>query len=128
MNSKSGRKQELLSILGRTNAKVVKSRRRRYHTPGSPTKSKRKSVKRSMRMGMKKSAKCQKLLGKKIGINMAEYKQGRYTSPKQAIAVAYSQVRKDHPGCKSPITKSRKKSRRPAKKSSGRKMKRSVRR
>jgi hypothetical protein len=30
---------------------------------------------------------------------MKEYKEGRYKSPKQAIAVAYSQVRKSHPHC-----------------------------
>ena len=120
----------MASILNRTGAKVVKSRRRKYDTPGSPSKLKRKSVKRSMRrmrMGMKKSAKCQKILSKKIGINMAEYKQGRYSSPKQAIAVAYSQVKKNHPGCKGPITKSRK-SRRPAKKSNTKKTRKSVRR
>ena len=124
------RRRELASILNRTGAKVVKSRRRKYDSPGSPTKHKRRSVKKSMkkmRMGMRKSAKCQKLLSNKIGINMAEYKQGRYSSPKQAIAVAYSQVRKAHPTCKGPITKSRK-SRRPAKKSNSKKTRKSVRR
>lgn len=123
--------KDLMVILDRTDAKVVKSRRPRskYNTPGNPKLSKKKSIKRSMRMKMKSTAKCQKLLAKKIGINMGEYRQGRYTSPKQAIAVAYSQVKKEHPTCKGPITKSRnKRSRRPVKKSKSKRTKKSVRR
>ena len=131
MSSKDIRMSMLMTILNRTGTKMVKSRRRKYHTPGSPSKNKKsvkRSAKKSMRMRMKSSSKCQKLLGKKIGINMGEYRKGRYSSPKQAIAVAYSQVRGEHPGCKSPITKSRR-SRRPAKKSKKtRKAKKSVRR
>jgi predicted polyphosphate/ATP-dependent NAD kinase len=37
------------------------------------------------------------LLGKKIGINIHE---GIYANKAQAIAVAYSQVRKRHPSCR----------------------------
>ncbi len=131
MSTKSSRMKDLMVILDRTDAKVVKSRRPRskYNTPGNPKLSKKKSIKRSMRMKMKSTAKCQKLLAKKIGINMGEYRQGRYTSPKQAIAVAYSQVKKEHPTCKGPITKSRnKRSRRPVKKSKSKRTKKSVRR
>ena len=40
------------------------------------------------------------MVSNKIAINMKEYKQGRYKSPKQAIAVAYSQVLKKSPKCK----------------------------
>ena len=136
MDPKERRMSMLMDILDRTGTKAVKSRRKRYHTPGSPSKKKRsikkkspkKSVKKSMRMGMKSSSKCQKLLGKKISINMGEYHRGRYSSPKQAIAVAYSQVKSEHPGCKGPITKSRK-SRRPTKKAKSKaKPKKSVRR
>ncbi len=131
MSTKSSRMKDLMVILDRTDAKVVKSRRPRskYNTPGNPKLSKKKSIKRSMRMKMKSTAKCQKLIAKKIGINMGEYRQGRYTSPKQAIAVAYSQVKKEHPTCKGPITKSRnKRSRRPVKKSNSKRTKKSVRR
>ncbi len=131
MSTKSSRMKDLMVILDRTDAKVVKSRRPRskYNTPGNPKLSKKKSIKRSMRMKMKSTAKCQKLIAKKIGINMGEYRQGRYTSPKQAIAVAYSQVKKEHPTCKGPITKSRnKRSRRPVKKSKSKRTKKSVRR
>ena len=42
---------------------------------------------------------CQEHLSKKIAINLKEYKQGRYKSPKQAIAVSYSQVKKAYPDC-----------------------------
>jgi hypothetical protein len=45
------------------------------------------------------STKCKQILRKKIGINMDEYKKGRFVSPKQAIAVSYSQARRDY-GCK----------------------------
>ena len=47
-----------------------------------------------------KKSTCKKLLSKKIGINMKEYKSGRFTSAKQAIAVSYSQVSKLYPHCK----------------------------
>jgi len=45
-------------------------------------------------------SKCKKYLQKKIGINMNEFKTGRYKSRVQAIAVAYKQVGKKHPACK----------------------------
>jgi len=41
---------------------------------------------------------------------MAEYKKGRYKSPAQAIAVAYSQVQKKRPACKKVLSKSKKSS------------------
>lgn len=43
---------------------------------------------------------CKHKLQEKIKINMAEYKTGRWVSPKQAIAVSYSQIRKKYPSCK----------------------------
>ena len=65
---------------------------------------------------MKRSnGKCRQYLSKKIGINMDEYRRGMYVSPAQAIAVAYSQVRKSHPACKRYIKK--KKSKRSKRKS-----------
>ena len=59
----------------------------------------RKSRK-SKRKRSKKNGKCRKYLGKKIGINMAEYKTGRWSSPSQAIAVSYSETLKKFPHCK----------------------------
>jgi hypothetical protein len=56
-------------------------------------------IKRSRRRSRSRS-KCKKYLSKKIGINIAEFYNGFYMSKPQAIAVAYSQVRKSHPHCK----------------------------
>lgn len=39
---------------------------------------------------------CRENLGRKIAINMRE---GKYVSKEQAIAVAYSQIRKAYPEC-----------------------------
>lgn len=58
-------------------------------------------IKRSRRRSRSRSrSKCKKYLSKKIGINIAEFYNGFYMSKPQAIAVAYSQVRKSHPHCK----------------------------
>ena len=43
---------------------------------------------------------CKRQLQKKIKINIAEYKTGRWVSPKQAVAVSYSQTRRKFPECK----------------------------
>ena len=48
---------------------------------------------------------CRSELSRKIAINMVEYKAGRYKSPAQAIAVAYSQVQKKRPNCKKYLKK-----------------------
>ena len=42
---------------------------------------------------------CKQLLQKKIQINIEEYKKGWWVSPKQAVAVSYSQIRKKYPEC-----------------------------
>ena len=78
-------------------------------------------MKRSMKRSRKSKSKgkCKTYLSKKIGINMAEYRQGMYVSPAQAIAVAYSQVRKSHPTCKR-VLKSKKSKRRSKRRRDGR--------
>lgn len=53
----------------------------------------------------KKSRKCRDRLSDKIAINMREYKNGRYKSPKQAIAVSYSQINKMYPNCRRHLKK-----------------------
>ena len=58
---------------------------------------------------MKKS--CRDMLSSKIAINMREYKNGRFKSPKQAIAVAYAQVLKQSPGCKRELSRKTRKTR-----------------
>jgi hypothetical protein len=60
-------------------------------------------VKTSRKSRMKKTVKkstirddfCKALLKEKIAYNMREYKSGRWKSRQQAIAVAYSQMRRD---------------------------------
>ena len=61
----------------------------------------------------KKIPKCKMLLQEQIRKNIKEYKQGRFVSRAQAIAVAYSQVSKQNPYCrrhlrKKPKSKSKK--------------------
>ena len=68
--------------------------RRRSPRRRSP---RRKSTKRSRRLSSKK---CKDHLQKKIRINMAEYKSGRYSSRAQAVAVSYAQIKKKYPSCK----------------------------
>lgn len=43
--------------------------------------------------------KCLQNFNKKLGTNLGEYKKGRYTSYKQALAITYSQVLKKQPKC-----------------------------
>jgi hypothetical protein len=74
----------------------MRSRRR------SPRKSSRR------RSPRKSSKKCRERLQKKIRINMAEYKSGRYSSRAQALAVSYAQVKKKYPSCKRSLSKKRK--------------------
>ena len=63
--------------------------------------------KRRRRSRSKRSKRCKALLGKKIGINIHER---IYANKAQAIAVAYSQVRKRHPSCRRILGKKSKKS------------------
>jgi len=45
------------------------------------------------------SVKCKELLSEKIAKNMREYKEGKYVSRKQSLAVSYSQIKKKYPEC-----------------------------
>jgi hypothetical protein len=67
-----------------------------------------KSVRRKSKSRTpRKSGKCRDLLSKKIAINIREYKEGRYVSPAQAIAVSYSQVQKKSPKCRKSLRRKR---------------------
>ena len=55
---------------------------------------------RGKRSGSRGKRSCQTKLKNKIKINMAEYKKGRFSSRKQALAVSYAQVKKKSPSCK----------------------------
>ena len=70
----------------------------------------------------KSKSKCRNYLGKKIALNIDEYKNGLYVSKAQAIAVAYKQIGKKHPACKRVLRlkKSRSRSKRRSKKRSRR--------
>lgn len=52
-----------------------------------------------------KNTTCKKYLSDKIRTNIKEYKNGKFTSRKQAIAVSYSQVIKQHPRCNKVLRK-----------------------
>jgi hypothetical protein len=67
---------------------------------------KRSDGKRRRKSRSKRSKRCRSLLGKKIGINIHE---GIYANKAQAIAVAYSQVRKRYPSCRRILGKKSKK-------------------
>lgn len=73
----------------------------------SPRKSQRRSPRKSQRRSPRKYSlkKCRERLQKKIAINMAEYKSGRYSSRSQAVAVSYAQVKKKYPSCKRHLSK-----------------------
>ena len=62
---------------------------------------------RSKKVVRSKKASCLLSLRRKIKVNMKEYKSGRWVSPKQALAVSYSQVKKRRPECKRYFKRSR---------------------
>jgi hypothetical protein len=68
-------------------------------------KSKKRSKKRSKRGSLKDF--CRSKLSNKIKINMKEYKQGnkKIKSAIQAIAIAYSQIKKKYPKCSRSLKK-----------------------
>ena len=70
---------------------------------------KSKKSKRSKRGSLKNF--CRSKLSNKIKINMKEYKQGnkRIKSPSQAIAIAYSQIKKKYPKCSRSLKRKSKK-------------------
>ena len=87
-----GRKKNKVKKL-KTKKKLKSKSKNKKVKSKSKTKSKKMSVKKTIEQ-------CKKELQKKIRINMNEYKSGRYKSPKQAIAVSYSQIKKKYPSCK----------------------------
>jgi hypothetical protein len=60
----------------------------------------KKGTKKIWRFATKDEKKCHKFLQSKIQFNLLEYKKKKYKSPKQAIAVAYSQTKQKYPNCK----------------------------
>ena len=60
---------------------------------------------------------CKEYLKNKISRNINEMKKGRWVSPKQAIAVSYSQTISKNPQCRRWLSFKSIKSRKPSKKS-----------
>ena len=69
--------------------------------PKGSRKIKNKCVKKKSRSRTKKKTPCQIYLQQKIGINMREWKRGRYKSQRQALAVSYNQTKSKYPRCRS---------------------------
>ncbi len=74
------------------------------------TKRDKRSKHRSIVHGSNKTLKtiCRSLLSNKISINMKEFKSGnkKIKSPLQAIAIAYSQIKKKYPECSKSLKRS----------------------
>jgi hypothetical protein len=70
-----------------------KSRSGRKFSGRRASAAKRRSARKAVQ------TRCKNLLSKKISTNMKELKKGKFKSRAQAIAVAYSQVRKKYPSC-----------------------------
>lgn len=91
------------SIKSRRKINKSKASRINKSKVNSKVKPVRKKVKTSRKSRMKKTVKkstirddfCKALLKEKIAYNMREYKSGRWKSRQQAIAVAYSQMRRE---------------------------------
>jgi hypothetical protein len=82
----------------RKSQRVLRSNRKSQRVSRSNRKSQR--VSRSNRdSGILDSVKCKELLSEKIAQNMREYKEGKYVSRKQSLAVSYSQIKKKYPEC-----------------------------
>lgn len=87
---------------GSYKVKSVKPRNLKKSKSIKKSKKKSRKVKKSTD---KNETRCKNMLKEKIKINMEELKDGRYKSRSQAIAVSYSQVKKDRPSCKKYFSK-----------------------
>ena len=79
----------------RTNSRRKRRSKRR---PRSLFKTRRSIVKPKSKTMTK--VECKKRLSNKIAKNIREFKKGKFKSRKQAIAVSYSQIKKEFPYCK----------------------------
>ena len=69
--------------------------------PGrKPKRSSRSRRKSRLKATYMTEERCKEALKEKIRINIREYKEGKYISRQQAIAVAYSTLSRKHPNCK----------------------------
>ena len=110
LKKKSARKSRKVSR--KMNKSLRISMRKSKRVSKKMNKSLRKSIRKSRRTSRKSKRKmgkkemtCKNLLKQKVGINIEEYKDGRYSSRNQAIAVAYNQVKKMKPLCEKYLKK-----------------------
>ena len=106
VSRKTSRKSRKVSRKSRKTSRKTsrKSRKTSRKTSRKSRKASRRSLRSksrrvSRRKSMGKERACKDLLKEKVGINLKEYEDGRYVSRQQAIAVAYSQVKKMKPSC-----------------------------
>ena len=82
----------------RRSSKLSRKRRSSKRRSSKPSRKRRSSKLSKKSVYMKLD--CNAELKEKIKINTREYNNGKYSSRKQAIAVAYSQIKKKYPQCK----------------------------
>ena len=95
VSRKTSRKSRKVSRKSRKTSRKTSRKSRKASRRSLRSKSRRVSRRKSMG----KERACKDLLKEKVGINLKEYEDGRYVSRQQAIAVAYSQVKKMKPSC-----------------------------
>ena len=106
--SRGHKKRKLwnLSDIRKSTAKRSRKTSRKSRKSRKSTKqrtAKRRSTKQRSRK--KSPSKCKELLKQKIKQNIEEYKDGKYVSRQQAVAVSYSQMNKSYPYCRQHINR-----------------------
>ena len=104
---KAKRKSKSRKSRGRKKSRKSKSRKSRGRKSRKSKSRKSRGRKKSRKSkGRKKSpSKCKELLKQKIKQNIEEYKDGKYVSRQQAVAVSYSQMNKSYPYCRQHINR-----------------------
>jgi len=64
-----------------------------------------KSIRKSSKRKSPKKSVCKQRLSDKIKVNMKEWKDGKYKTQQQALAVSYAQIKKMFPHCKPHLSK-----------------------
>jgi len=103
----------LIGINDNKNVTLVRARKHNSYNTKTNSRRKRRSTRRprslfnSRRSLTKRTSKveCKKQLSKKIATNIREFKKGKFVSRSQAIAVSYSQIKKEYPKCKKWLNK-----------------------
>ena len=97
---KSHNKKSHLSLKKSSVSKKSSKKSSKKVSKKSSKKSSKKVSKKSSKQLLRKKEECNDFLKEKIRANIQEYKDGRFSSRQQAVAVSYSQVRKASPHCR----------------------------